>query len=327
MGYAPVNRIDVRDIPVIDIGGLRTGTRTAVDGVAAEMLAAAEHLGFFYVRGHGVEPALLTRAEDAARRFFALPQSRKLEVAIDHRHRGFLRVGEATMEGNRFPDLKESFVWGLEVSADDPAVAPGNPFLGPNNWPAFMPELAAGLMPFFAAGNELGRMLLRTLAVAVGAPEGAFDAHFDYPISRGAAVFYPPQAPELGAEQFGVGEHTDYGCMTVLCQDPIGGLEVRDRAGNWIVAEPIAETFVINVGDLLARWTDDRFTSTPHRVVNRTGRERLSLAVFVDPDFETVIDPAVVRGPGETPRYPPVRCGDYILSRYDGAFAYRQPRP
>ncbi len=316
--------LDAQDIPVIDIGGLRAGHVHAIDDVARRMLAAAEHLGFFYVSNHGVDPSVVTAADEKARTFFRAPLEEKLAVAVNHRHRGFLRIGEATMHGATQPDLKESFIWGLEIDAQDPGIAPDNPFLGENSWPSGRPELRATLSALFHALSGVGIDLLRAFAVSMGIDENTFISRFERPISRGSAIFYPPQPAQSDGEHFGVSPHTDFGCLTVLYQDPVGGLEVKNRRGEWVTATPIADTFVVNVGDLLARWTNDRFTSTPHRVVNRSGRERLSMGVFVDPDFETVIDPAVVCTGGETPKYPPVRCGDYILSRYADAFAYRQ---
>ena len=144
-------------------------------------------------------------------------------------------------------------------------------------------------------------------------------------LARGSIIYYPPQPPDLGASQFGVSAHTDYGCLTILSQDSNGGLQVRNRAGEWIAAPPIPGTFVINIGDLLARWTNDVFTSTPHRVINASGRPRYSIAVFFDPDYDTPIEalPACVK-PGTAPAYPPVSCGDYIVGRFDKAFAYRK---
>ena len=312
------------DIPVIDISALRAGKPHAIHVVAEQMLAAAEHLGFFYVSGHGVEKETLERAQREARRFFHQPIEKKLEVAVNHRHRGFLRVGEATMQGARLPDLKESFIWGLEVDANDPGIAPDNTFLGENNWPAHDRALRTALTAYFSAASLVGMDLLRAFAVSMGINSDAFVRGFDRPISRGAAIYYPPLPLAATQEQYGVSPHTDFGCITLLYQDPIGGLEVKNRDGQWIIATPIEGTFVVNVGDLLARWTNDRFASTPHRVRNLSGRERLSLGVFVDPDFETLIDPNIVCGANDKPRYPAVRCGDYILERYANAFAYRQ---
>jgi len=316
--------VSAPDIPVIDIAALRAGEQTAVENVAAQMLAAAEHLGFFYISGHGVDPEILATADREARAFFSQSLDKKLEVEINHRHRGFLRVGESTMHGARLPDLKESFIWGLEIDPEDPGIATDNTFLGENNWPADRPAMRQALNAYFVAVSGVGIDMLRAFAVAMNVDSRTFVAGFERPISRGSAIFYPPQPTALAEEQYGVSPHTDFGCLTLLYQDPIGGLEVRNALGEWVVATPIAGTFVVNVGDLLARWTNDRFTSTPHRVRNLSGQERLSLGVFVDPDFETVIDPATISPADEAVKYPPVRCGDYVLERYAGAFAYRQ---
>lgn len=311
-------------IPVINIETLRAGERQAVNEIAQQMLAAAENLGFFYVSGHGVSQQILDNAEAEARAFFSQPLADKMTVEINHQHRGFLRIGEATMQGAKQPDLKESFVWGLEIDPSDPDIASDNPFLGENNWPAARPAMREALTTYFSALSDVGKDLLRAFAVSMNLPSEAFVTGFTRPISRGSAIFYPPQPAAQDDEQYGVSAHTDFGCITLLYQDPIGGLEVCSRDGQWLVAEPVAGTFVVNIGDLMARWTNDRFTSTPHRVRNRSSRERLSMAVFVDPDFETVVDSAVACGQGETPKYPPVRCGDYILGRYANSFAYRK---
>jgi isopenicillin N synthase-like dioxygenase len=144
-------------------------------------------------------------------------------------------------------------------------------------------------------------------------------------MQRTQAVFYPPQPADLGAEQFGVAPHTDYGCITLLWQDQTGGLEVQRKDGQWIDAVPVDGTFVINVGDLLARWSNDRFASTPHRVVNRSGRKRLSIATFYDPTYTAAVDPRDLNlGAGEEPHYPPVDAGDYIVGRINDSFKYRQ---
>jgi isopenicillin N synthase-like dioxygenase len=180
------------------------------------------------------------------------------------------------------------------------------------------------LNAYFEACNSAGWRLLRAFAASIGAAEDAFVRTIDRPTSRGSLIYYPPQPPDMGDNQFGVSPHTDFGCLTLLYQDDVGGLQVRAADGAWVTAHPIPGTFVVNVGDLLARWTNDRFKSTPHRVVNRSGRERFSVAVFVDPNAETVIEPVVV--PGEIRRYPPVTAEQYIQGRFDAAFAYRQAK-
>jgi isopenicillin N synthase-like dioxygenase len=313
MAYAAATQIDIGEIPVIDIAALRED-RAAAAEVGAQMRAAAEGIGFFYISGHGIAPALIDEVFRTARAFFTATLEQKQQAAVTAFHRGFLQVGAAKMSGNAKVDLKESFIWGLD--------APGPDGIPPNNWPSFLPHMRPVLNQWFAAGNEIGWALLRAFAVALDAAPDSFVRSIDRPTSRGSIIYYPPQPPEMGDDQFGVAPHTDYGCLTLLCQDATGGLQVRAANGAWVTAHPLPGSFVVNVGDLLARWTNDRFRSTPHRVVNRSGRERLSSAIFVDPNRDTVIAP-VVR-PGEAARYEPVTCGEYIRGRLDAAFAYRR---
>lgn len=322
MAYATSREIALSDIPVIDMAPLRNGDAVRARQTALALRAACEEVGFFYVENHGVPDSVIAAADGAAREFFGLPLEKKLEVAINSSHHGFIRVGEAKMYDGARNDLKESFIWGFEPQAG--ADVGDNPFLGPNNWPTFMPELRADLYPFFEQAIECARSLMKGFAMSLDLDPGAFLRTSSRPISRGSALYYPPQPPDMGMEQFGVGPHSDYGCVALVWQDSVGGLEVLDRKCDWITAHPIPGTFVVNVGDLLARWTNDRFTSTAHRVVNRSGKNRHSLGLFYDPDYETIVDPAEVCPKRVVSRYEPVACGDYILSRLDAAFSYRK---
>ena len=321
MSYAQAKAIAATAIPVIDMAPLYEGRRDSAQRIAQELLAAAQTVGFFYVRNHGIPRPLIARTDAVARRFFALPLDEKQKVKVAPWHRGYIKLGEAKMYDGARIDLKESFIWGGEVAAQGAAGGVEQKMRGPNQWPDAVPDMRAILSEYFNAANECGRVLFRGFAASLGLDLDHFSRSFDRPITRGALVFYPPQPPDLGDEQFGVAPHTDYGCLTLLCQDPIGGLQVQGRNGEWVIAQPIEDTLVINVGDLMARWTNNQFKSTPHRVINRSGRERLSIAVFVDPNYETPVVP-VCRG-GEPPLYPPVMCGDYIVSRFDASFAYR----
>lgn len=314
MSYAQVRRMEAAAIPVIDLDG---------PDVPARMLDAAEGTGFFYVRNPGIPQAMIDEVFAVSRRFFAAPVEAKQQAAVNAWHRGFLRAGEARMEGSKRPDLKESFIWGLDTAS--PGQAPAADGIPPNRWPDFLPGMRPLLNEYFHACNAAGWRLLRAFAAGIGAPEDVFVRSIDRPTSRGALIYYPPQPPAHGAEQFGVSPHTDFGVLTLLYQDQVGGLQVQGKDGDWVTAHSIPGTFVVNVGDLLARWTNDRFASTPHRVVNASGRERYSVGVFVDPNAETVIEPVVA--PGSTAAaaaYPPVTCSAYIQSRMDAAFAYRQ---
>lgn len=319
MAYATARVIDPDLIPVIDISPLATATPQAYASIGAEMLAAAEATGFFYVRNHCIAQSLIDSVFDTSRAFFAADIAQKQAVTVNPWHRGFIKAGEAKMYPGSRPDLKESFIWGLDSATG--AAEPDAFGIPPNQWPGFLPAMRPVLNQYFAEANAVGWRLLRAFATSIGIDAESFVRTISHPTSRGSIIYYPPQAPDTDGEQFGVAPHTDWGCLTLLYQDQTGGLEVRGRDG-WVAAAPIAGTYVVNVGDLLARWTNDRFQSTPHRVVNRSGHERLSCAVFVDPNRDTVIAP--VTRPGEAARHAPVTCGDYVQSRFDAAFAYRQ---
>jgi len=324
MPAATAKALPLADIPVISIAGLTDGRPDAVAAAAAAIRQASEAVGFFYVKDHGVPPALRQRALEQAKAFFALPEDAKNAVQVNRRHRGYIPVGAAKMYGKGKADLKESFKWGLELPETDPDVAAGKPLVGPNQWPAHPPAFRAALYEWFQAMMGCGDRILSAIAVSLGLRADFFAASYRKPISRGGVIHYPAQDPQSPEDQFGVAPHTDYGCLTLLWQDDTGGLQVRTRAGEWVAARPIPETFVINIGDLMARWSNERFVSTPHRVVNASGRDRYSMVVFHDANGDTAIDPAAMNLPsGTASLHPPVRASDYIAGRFAEAFTYR----
>lgn len=321
MTYATAKQVDASIIPVIDLQGIHTGAPDVLARIAGDMRRAVETIGFFYVRNHGIPEDLIDRVYQLAGEFFRAPPAAKNAVRVNANHRGFLAAGGARMSDDAKPDLKESFIWGLDVADDDPDYRAGRPLIGPNQWPDFIAGLRPALMDYFDACNRLGWALFRVFATALDLPSDRFIGSIDKPMTRCSIIYYPPQDIDAGADQFGVAPHTDFGALTLLRQDHVGGLQVRDRAGDWVTAHPIEGTIVVNVGDLLARWTNDRFASTPHRVVNTSGRERFSLVAAVDPNFETDMTPIV--GPGESARYEPITCGEYLVWRFGKAFDYR----
>ena len=319
--------IDAGKVPVIDIAPLRDGSDPR--RVGAELARAATEVGFLYVRNHGVDAALVRRARSAAFEFFRLPQAAKREAGINEFHHGYLKPGSTKMYDDARLDHKESFNWGVELDdvsgvEHDPGAAPANPLLGPNVWPAAMPELKAGVYPYFEAASACAENLLRGFALGAGLDAEHFIRFRDRPVSRGSLQYYPHQPDGSEVDQFGVAPHTDFGVLTVLCQDEIGGLEIQQRNGEWAAMPPIPGTLVVNIGDLLERWSNRRYRSTVHRVINSSGRERLSLVLAYDPNFETLVDPSAFRVEGETPHDEPVICGDYLLWRFRKAFSYRQ---
>jgi isopenicillin N synthase-like dioxygenase len=227
MAYAESKTIDVDKIPVIDVSKLRSGTLEKAHAVALEIRHAAEEVGFFYIHNHGIPEAVIKQAYYAAKDFFNLPKELKDCVKVNANHHGYLSVGEAKMEQAERMDLKESFVWGLDLPDEHPSVTMENPFLGRNQWPTEMPDFKRSVYPFFEAGLQCGRDMMRAFALGMGLPDDSFLKATDEPIARSSIIHYPPQPADLGVEQFGVAPHTDYGCLTLLWQDQVGGLEVQ----------------------------------------------------------------------------------------------------
>ncbi len=320
--FAAAREVDFTEIPVIDAGALMTPD--GMEDVAKAIHQAATRVGFFYLANHGIEAHVTDRAFAVARAFFDLPEEAKQTIAIDTDQRGWMASGMSTMEGAATWDLKEVFFWGLELAPDHPDVLAGKPLMAVNKWPdAVFPELKRDLLPYYDAVCGVARHVLRAIAVGFGAPRNFFDKRYDTPLARGQLVYYPTSERTHEAEQrFGVAPHSDFGVLTFLLQDDSGGLQIRNRAGEWIAAPPVPDTLVCNIGDLLQRWTNDRFVSTEHRVINRSGRKRYSIPVFFDPGTDAVIDPRDLNLPtGEAPRHEPVRTGDHIAGRNRKAFA------
>ena len=333
--HARAEPIEAGEVPVIDIAPLRDGTDPA--GVGAELARAATEVGFLYVRNHGVDDAVVERARRVGVEFFRLAEEDKLEAGTNRFHHGYLKPGSTKMYDDAKLDLKESFNWGIELDGDcgddvhgapgagaETGAEPANPLVGPNVWPAAMPELRASVYPYFEAASACAEDLLRGFALGAGLDAEHFVRRRDRPVSRGSLQYYPPQPDNAAEDQFGVAPHTDFGVLTVLCQDEVGGLQIQRRDGEWAAMPPIPGTFVVNIGDLLERWSNRRYRSTVHRVINSSGRERLSLVLAWDPNFETLVDPNAFCADGEAPHDEPITCGDYLLWRFGKAFSYRR---
>lgn len=323
MTMVSVKTIDPDAIPIVDIGPLRDGSDPK--GVAAALHAASKGLGFIYIRGHGIPDDVIEAARSAAFGFFRRPAADKERVRVSARHRGWIGVGGAKMYDEAAADLKESFVWGYQDS--DGHTPDDHPLRGPNQWPAFDPALESHAMRYFHHAHEVAHHLMRGFALGLDRDADFFLRTADRPLSRASFVYYPAQPADAAEDQFGVSPHTDFGVLTVLCQDSVGGLHIQDARGDWIHAPPIDGTLIVNVADLLARWTDGAYKSTPHRVVNTSGQERLSLVLAYDPNPETMIDAREVFGAGYAAGEDPITCGDYLVWRFDRAFSYRNADP
>jgi isopenicillin N synthase-like dioxygenase len=307
--------VDSATLPIIDITALRCGDAAARRDVARRIRAACVESGFFYISGHGVPDELLAGIIAAARRFFAQPLADKLviDVAKSFCYRGYEPLKAQTLEAGMPPDLKEGFSIDRDLPLDDPDVVARRFGCGPNQWPPNLPGWRETLEAYQRAMNDLGETMARGLALSLDLPDDAFAAFCTDASGIVRLVHYPPQPANPLPGEKGCGAHTDWGAFTLLLQDDAGGLEVWDQAEGWIEAVPIAGTFVVNVGDMMARWTNDRYRSTQHRVVNRSGRDRISVPFF----YMGRLDHEVACLPGcssedEPAKYPPTTPAEHL---------------
>ncbi|MDA7416272.1 isopenicillin N synthase family oxygenase [Xenophilus arseniciresistens] len=308
-------------IPVIDLRGAQVpgGARSAE--VAAQLRAAAMASGFFYLRGHGLPQPLLERQFALAERLLTLPADTR--QALDMRHsptlRGFENLGAQTLDASARPDLKESFYCGMAYPADHPYVRAGYQTYGHNQWPAEVPEAPAQCEAYIQAMLGLSRRLMQLLALSLGLPENWFDASSGSPMVTLRMIRYPAHPADADARTFGAGAHTDWGAITILAQDGHGGLEVQTPEGDWVAAAPIEGCFVVNLGDMIPRWTNGLYHSNPHRVRNTHsgGAPRYSIPFFYEPDYFARIEavPGTVPA-GEQPRFAPCTAGEHLQQMY-----------
>jgi isopenicillin N synthase-like dioxygenase len=270
-------------IPVIDISSLRL-MNAAPSPTAAQLREACSAHGFFYVTGHGVDESLQQRLEELSRTFFAQSSEVKMQIAMARggkAWRGYFPLGGELTSGQ--PDAKEGLYFGAELSNEHPL-----PLHGANLFPDDWPEFRITILEYIATMTALGHTIMRGLALSLNLHESYFADHYTRdPLPLFRIFNYPAQTE---ATRWGVGEHTDYGLLTILRQDDCGGLQIKTRVG-WIEAPPIANTFVCNIGDMLDRLTGGLYRSTPHRVRNVSGRDRLSFPFFFDPNWEAEIKP------------------------------------
>ena len=280
------------DIPVIDISALVSGNEDRRE-VAGRIGQACHDWGFFYIVGHGVDENLQRRLEEVSQQFFAQDLETKLEIKMSHggrAWRGYFPVGGELTSGK--PDLKEGIYIGAELEDDHALVIAGTPLHGPNLFPADIPQFRETALAYMAAMTTLGHSLMAGIALSLGLEESYFfNRYTSDPLILFRIFNYPPQPLNNESESnLGVGEHTDYGLLTILRQDMSGGLEIKIKS-RWVAAPPIPNSFVCNIGDMLDRMTGGRYLSTPHRVRNLAGHNRLSFPFFFDPNFSAEVRP------------------------------------
>ena len=304
-------------LPIIDFAGASDET------LARQLDQAFTDIGFCYFKGIGVSQAVVDGVFEASRRFHAMPRAAKDAIAMNKFHRGYMAPKTSIIQTSSVarvtkPNDSESFMLMHEVPETDPRY--GRPLDGPNLWP----DLAGfrdAVEAYEAAMHAFCLRLLSPLAVALGLPREWFAPHFRQPTTFLRLLHYPPHAVDAPEDAFGSAPHTDYGFITILVQDNQGGLEVRRKDGTWLAAPPIEGTWVVNVADMLARWTNGRWQSTPHRVKNLSGGDRYSCPYFFDMSMDSIVEVLPTCG---TAQHPAVRYGDYLMERLDKNYAYRQ---
>lgn len=325
-GVFGAKRLRFDRIPVIDFGPFFQDDRTAMLETARRLRDVCIQIGFFYVTNHGVSAAMIGRVLRETKRFFALPLDQKMayDIARIGRHRGYVPIGALSADPNAQTDQQEGYEIALELPEDDPDYRAGSYIYGPNVWPEEVPAFRDEIYAYFEEMLRLGRVLFHGFALSLGLPEDYFADKIDKPMAQLRLVRYPPQEEsEIDADEIGVGAHTDYECFTILWQSDVG-LQVQNPCGEWIEAPPVADTFVINIGDMMQRWTNDLFASTPHRVINTSEEERYSLPFFFGANYNTVVRPLeVCAGPDNPPRYPPTKCGYWTENMHTYSYAYR----
>src|SRR5262245_27308661 len=307
------------EIPLIDVSGFLAGEPGAAERAANELRFAFEHVGFYYLAGHGVPQSLIDTAYAEAARFHAQPIERKLAVKVDEHNIGYMPIARkpppnAAAQGKR-PSQNEAYFLRRERGPDAPDVIANRRFHAMNKWPSEsdLPGFRANMLAYASTLEALCKKLVRLYALALDLPVDYFDTCFAkphiilrmsrYPLIDGADDTIASLVP-----------HTDSGFMTLLPPNKVQGLEILLPDGRWMEAPGVPGAFVVNGGDILHRWTNERFLSTPHRVRNLSGQLRYAVPFFCDPDHDTIIEclPSC-QSAGQPAKYPPIKMGDYAL--------------
>lgn len=309
-----------RTLPLVDLA-------QPPSQVAAAIRTACVDTGFFYVANHSVPQEVLDAQFAVARAFFALPAAAK--DAVNWRHspcrRGYEGLATQVLDDGSPPDLKESFYVGRDLGPAHPYVQRGLANHGPNLWPPAFAPLRAPTEACFRALEALARRLMAHLAESLELPADWFAPMLVEPMPVLRLLHYPPQPAQAAPNQLGAGAHTDWGALTVLAQDEVGGLEVRNVAGEWIRATPLPGTFVVNLGDMIQRWTNGIYRSTLHRVLNAGDRDRYSIAFFFNPDATARVECLpTCHDAAHPPRYPACTVGEHIEEMYRLTFGERR---
>ena len=319
---ASANTTSQYALPIVDIAGYGLSAERS-EKITSEIRKACLDKGFFYCIGHGMNPDLMSRVFSESREFFSRPMVEKMTMdrAKSAANRGYETLRGQTLEPGTPPDLKEGFYIGEEIAPTDPRC--GRYFnFGPNVWPEDGERFRCTMTEYYSAARCLAEHILELIRESLEMPVGFFDELYQSPLSILRLLHYPPQQANSLPDEKGCGAHTDFGAMTILLQDATGGLQVWEHEkARWIDAVPMPGAFIINLGDLIGRWTNDLYRSTLHRVVNKSGVDRYSVPFFYsgNPEYTVGCIPTCL-AEGETPRYPSVTVDQHIRNRYKQSY-------
>ncbi|WP_287241538.1 2-oxoglutarate and iron-dependent oxygenase domain-containing protein [Mesorhizobium sp.] len=305
-------------IPIVDVGPLLDNS--GAPSVAKDIRWAFENVGFMYVKNHGVPAQLLDDTFAQARAFFDQPLEEKMKLHMANSGvamHGYVEFFGENADPANTKDLKECF----DIGPERPILE--RPFFGPNQWPSTLPGFRETVFAYHEAMKDLATKLLRGIALSLDLPRDFFDSRVTDPITYQRLLRYPTQLGQVEERIIGIGAHIDYGSLTILAQDSVGGLQVMNREGVWVEGAPIIGTFVINIGELLQILTNGLYIANYHRVVNTFGRERYSIPFFIDADYDAVVQPLErYVSPSNPSRYLPVICGEHKFGRLAKTFPH-----
>jgi isopenicillin N synthase-like dioxygenase len=311
-------------IPVLDLRAYLAGAPGALASTAAALRAALEDIGFLIIVNHDVPPELMGRTFAAARRFHDLPLATKMALRMNEHNNGYMSMGRyavwtSEVNTNDQPDLNEAFFCKRERAPDDPLRRSGRRFVGPNVWPEDLPGFRDAVLAYTDTIDALARRLLPVCAVALDLRPDYFDAAFAESQFSFRLSHYPPV--NAAPNQFGIAPHTDANFLTFLAQTDVPGLQVRLPDGHWLDVPYIPNSFAVNSGDMMYRWTNGRFKSTPHRALPPVGQHRYAIPFFLGPHIDTVIACLpTCQGPDNPPRFPPITYEEYLRWWYDANY-------
>jgi len=312
------------EIPIIDIADSFSDDLEKRKKVAWEIHKACVDTGFFYITNHGISQAEMDAHLDLAKQFFELPMEEKLQLAPEKKdiNLGYEVIAAQTLDEGSPPDLKEGFISGLDVDENHRYTKLNVPGMGLNRWPESLPDFQRQYETYVEKALDLGRHIAAMLALSLELPEDYFAEGVDEPLHYCRILKYPPMPEDAAPNQLGAGAQTDWGLLTILLHDDIGGLEVQNADGQWISAPPIEGAFIVNLGEMLPVITNDRYKATMHRVLNnKSERTRYSCPTFLDPEYfyKVKCAPTIFEHDGGA-KYPEMTAGEHLRAQFEKTF-------